>query len=69
MPRITKPSRFGGKIRKAREALGMRQAALGKKAGLPRGQVDVSEIEREEQNHYVRSWRIIEKIRRVLGMQ
>ena len=57
---------LGQQIREARIEAGMFQCELAEQVGLPRGQTDISEIEREDK--YVKAWRIIEKIRRVLGM-
>ena len=56
----------GQQIRAARNEAGMLQSELAEKVGLARGQTDISEIEREDK--HVKSWRIIENIRRVLGM-
>ena len=66
MPKKKKPARLGATIREARKDAGLSQAELAEKADVPRGQPGVYRIERLDM--HVRSWRVIERIRRVLGM-
>lgn len=57
----------GQELREARQQAELTQAEVAEEVGLPRGQTHVSEIER--MGKHVKSWRIIETIRDVLGMK
>ena len=59
------PPTLGQEVREARLAAGLTQAELAKRAKLPRGQVEISEIERGKLG---KAAKVIDAIRRVLRM-
>jgi transcriptional regulator with XRE-family HTH domain len=60
------PTQLGEEIREAREAARLTQAELAGRAGLPRGQVEISEIERGK---HQAAWQVIVAIRRALKLK
>lgn len=64
MPKKKKTT-LGQQIRAARQDAGLTQAELATKAGLSRGQREISEIERGKYQHV---WTQVQKIRRALEM-